>query len=410
MYVTTYAYLVILGILGYVSGYKSYEGYQVLRVVPDSLNEIGILRKFILQYKLDVWKESTGLGSPTDIMISPNDIDLIRLLEEAHLSSSILIDDVDGLIALSRDYARFREYSELNTSRFYNVSEIHEWLEEVAVVCGASCQIIDIGTSYEGRPLKVIKISRDGEQRRRIWLDGGIHAREWLTPAVMTYFVDKLINEDGVDPEVTELRDAFDWYIHPVVNPDGYDYSWTTDRMWRKTRSPNPGDCVGTDPNRNFDFMWGIGSNDTCSQVYQGPSAESESEISSYTDFMTTIGDSVDLSISYHTYGEILVLPWAYSTVEPPDIADLERLATICVNAVNANSTLVYEFGQITGTEGGLSMDWSKGVANIKYSYIMEMRGGGTYGFLAPPSEIVPTSLENWAGVVAMAKDLMQRK
>lgn len=26
-----------------------------------------------------------------------------------------------------------------------------------------------------------------------------------------------------------------------------------------------------------------------------------------------------------------------------------ERLATICVNAVNANSTLVYEFGQITG-------------------------------------------------------------
>jgi len=55
-------------------------------------------------------------------------------------------------------------------------------------------------------------------------------------------------------------------------------------------------------------------------------------------------------------------------------------------------------------------MDWSKGVANIKYSYIMEMRGGGTYGFLAPPSEIVPTSLENWAGVVAMAKDLMQRK
>ncbi len=36
------------------------------------------------------------------------------------------------------------------------------------------------------------------------------------------------MTEDGVDPDVTALRDAYDWYLQPVVNPDGYDYTWTT--------------------------------------------------------------------------------------------------------------------------------------------------------------------------------------
>ena len=62
------------------------------------------------------------------------------------------------------------------------------------------------------------------------------------------------------------------------------------------------------------------------------------------------------------------------------------------------------------GTEPGISMDWAKGTAGVKYSYVVEMRGGGTYGFLAPPSEILPTGQENWAGVVAMATDIMQSR
>ena len=30
----------------------------------------------------------------------------------------------------------------------------------------------------------------------------------------------------------------FDFYIIPVLNPDGYKYSWTTNRMWRKNMRP----------------------------------------------------------------------------------------------------------------------------------------------------------------------------
>lgn len=70
----------------------------------------------------------------------------------------------------------------------------------------------------------------------------------------------KLVEEESSN--VTQLRDAFDWYIQPSVNPDGYEYTWTTNRMWRKTRKPNQdSECIGTDGNRNFEIGWGGSKN-----------------------------------------------------------------------------------------------------------------------------------------------------
>ena len=59
--------------------------------------------------------------------------------------------------------------------------------------------------------------------------------------------------------EYKNLLETFDVYIMPSMNPDGYEYSRTKDRMWRKTRSVNPGfKCRGTDPNRNWGYNWGL--------------------------------------------------------------------------------------------------------------------------------------------------------
>lgn len=38
----------------------------------------------------------------------------------------------------------------------------------------------------------------------------------------------KLVNDYGKDAEVTYLLNKFDWFIIPVANPDGYEYSMTT--------------------------------------------------------------------------------------------------------------------------------------------------------------------------------------
>ena len=67
-----------------------------------------------------------------------------------------------------------------------------------------------------------------------------------------------MVEDYGKDSEATALADLYDWYFLPVINADGYVYTWTHDRLWRKSRKPNPEseDCVGVDLNRNFDFMW----------------------------------------------------------------------------------------------------------------------------------------------------------
>ena len=48
----------------------------------------------------------------------------------------------------------------------------------------------------------------------------------------------------------------------PVANPDGYDYTFSTQRFWRKTLRDNNGDGQitvgdGVDPNRNYPTKWG---------------------------------------------------------------------------------------------------------------------------------------------------------
>ena len=80
------------------------------------------------------------------------------------------------------------------------------------------------------------------------------------------------------------MADVVDWYIVPMVNVDGYAFTFTggvvskkvwnaciqylvlltiqEERLWRKTRSPGcnleAGDlCHGVDANRNWGYKWG---------------------------------------------------------------------------------------------------------------------------------------------------------
>lgn len=69
-----------------------------------------------------------------------------------------------------------------------------------------------------------------------IWIDGGIHAREWISPASVTFMLRQLVEVQN--PDDADLLDKLDWYFLPVVNPDGYEFTRAPggDRLWRKTR------------------------------------------------------------------------------------------------------------------------------------------------------------------------------
>jgi len=89
-------------------------------------------------------------------------------------------------------------------------------------------EIENIGRTTEGRDIRVVKIGFNvsSESKPIIYLQGGIHAREWIATSTMTYLIYALVHNKD-DPETKEVLSKFDWYIVPNVNPDGYEYSHT---------------------------------------------------------------------------------------------------------------------------------------------------------------------------------------
>ena len=96
-----------------------------------------------------------------------------------------------------------------------------------------------IGVTHENRKMKVVKICKGKAgcgKKPGMWIDGGMHAREWISPSVTTYLLRKLLDDRKNKFSNRHLIDKLDWYILPLANPDGYEWSRSKDRLWRKNR------------------------------------------------------------------------------------------------------------------------------------------------------------------------------
>ncbi len=176
----------------------------------------------------------------------------------------------------------------------------------------------------------VLKICQGecGSRNPVMWIDSGIHAREWIGPSSALYMIDHLLAKLGNDE--SDLVDDMDWIFLPVVNPDGYEYTWEVDRNWRKTRQIfEDSACVGTDPNRNFGYQWMTGGASPlhCSDTYGGPEPWSEIEVANVRDFLLEQNNVVYYQ-SLHSAANTIMYPWGYtcSLVGNPDAEDQQRV------------------------------------------------------------------------------------
>jgi len=184
-----------------------------------------------------------------------------------------------------------------------------------------------IGATLEGRPLLAVKIGSgtDSPTRPNVLFVATHHAREW----VATEMAMKLIRwiADSLPRPLLAQRDI--WVI-PVQNPDGYQYTFTTDRLWRKNRRPNGDGTFGVDPNRNYPAFWGrddVGSSPVPgSEVYRGPGPASELETQGLVAFHAA--HPPVLAVSYHTYSALLLYPYGHrSGAVAPDAPVFRALA-----------------------------------------------------------------------------------
>jgi hypothetical protein len=183
------------------------------------------------------------------------------------------------------------------------------------------------------------------------FLMAAIHAREWTTAEIATRFIDHLLINYNVDPDVTWLLNEHEIVVAPMLNPDGRKIA-EQGYLQRKNVNPSNGsDCqfppssgnqYGVDLNRNSSFYWnGAGtSQDPCSQVFPGSGPASEPETQALQAFITALypdrprpangipapDDTSGVLISLHSYANLILWPWGYTSSPAPNAIALERL------------------------------------------------------------------------------------
>ena len=115
---------------------------------------------------------------------------------------------------------------------------------------------------------------------------------------------------------------TFDFWLVPVANPDGYVYSWTFDRMWRKNRSPNE-KCVGVDLNRNFDMGFNETSRNSCSNSYGGREPEDQVETRTMIDLLSSNQHKIKSALFIHSFSQLWLSPSGVNGSLPAEYSEM---------------------------------------------------------------------------------------
>lgn len=224
------------------------------------------------------------------------------------------------------------------------------------------------------------------------------------------YIVEQLLTRYGSDKEVTSMLDKLGFLIVPIVNPDGYDYSWTNNRLWRKNRRRNSDGTHGVDLNRNWNARWGGegSSRVPSSDTYCGTAPFSEPETKAMSELISTYKDSIVAALDIHSYSQLILRPYGWTKTAPPNDALLNSLGNdmrTIIKSVHGKSYTNEPSWQLYFTTGS-AQDWFYEQADIPVSYTFELRDTGTYGFLLPPNQIIATGQEIFPAVSFMAQFL----
>ena len=187
----------------------------------------------------------------------------------------------------------------------------------------------------------------------------------------------------------------------PLVNPDGLEYSIRFYRYWRKNRRFNADGSFGVDLNRNYGYSWGYDDRGSSpipsSDVYRGAEPFSEPETRAVRDFF--FERDFRALVSYHSYSQVILYPWGFTTAPTDRDGLLESLAASMSNLMQPVNGRAYGFGRAGDSfylTNGDTTDWAFGLAGIP-AYTIELppvdQLGG--GFFNAEQDIAPIFREN---------------
>jgi carboxypeptidase T len=210
-----------------------------------------------------------------------------------------------------------------------------------------------IGYSWEklnmmgGYDVMVLRLTNSAitVPKPKVFMMASMHAREYTPAELATRFAEMLVDNYGVDADVTWLLDYHEVHLLLQANPDGRKRA-ETGLLWRK--NANNFYCSntnnrGADLNRNYPFQWGCcggSSGSPCSETYRGPSANSEPETSAVTAYVASIFpdqreddlnapapvDATGVFLDLHSYSQLVLWPWGFVNNPAPNGTALQTL------------------------------------------------------------------------------------
>ncbi|XP_063697373.1 zinc carboxypeptidase-like [Culicoides brevitarsis] len=400
--------LIVLLCVGLTFAAKArFDNYRVMRVTVENEAQLNVLRELENQNSgYMFWETPDAVGRNVDFVVPPHKLDEAEsIFAKIGLKPTTLAGNLQSLIdneGVARKRAAF------DWSEYHDLTTMYKWMDDIAAQYPNVVTKFNVGKTYEGRDIKGLKVSYKAGNPG-LFLESNIHAREWVTSASSTWILNQLLT--STDANIRDIAENIDWYFVPVANPDGFEYTHTSNRMWRKTRKPSSSLCYGADPNRNFGYKWMTGGSSSiaCSDTYAGSSEFSEPETAALAAFYSTIAKNITAYIDFHSYSQLLMYP--YGTTVAGSISNEDehiKVGKEMQKKIAERYGTQYEFGDIVTTiyvASGGSIDWVKGVHDTPFVFVYEMRDTGRYGFILPAEQIVPNAEETLDSLVTMVQE-----
>lgn len=442
--------------------YSMFSHEIILRFNVTTVEEESALAKAVQQIYLDVWSWGSVDGT-VDLRIQKDRLHafLDLLPPSLHEAYWVMIEDLPSAIWSSypstkisneRPQIEGTPIVELNKPRspghgneglyFFRDYQPHNvvvrWMRLIEAMFPRIARFTVIGQSYEGRDIAALTLSGDSgsrdplQPRKTLVVMGGSHAREWISTTTVNYLAWAFVTSYSKHKRITKFLDAYDIVFIPEMNPDGIEYTWNEDRLWRKSRQVTRMPwCHGLDLDHAFGYGWDermeskpwkLGHtwrsghwNEPCSESYAGEEPWQSVEVSAFRDWTKKEAETNNVEfvglIDFHSYSQQILFPYAYTCdVKPPNLEKMQELALGLAKSIRLFSSETYSVkcacqGTVPESEsgapglriepsGGSAIDWFYHELGAHYSYQIKLRDTGSYGFLLPAKQIIPTGEE----------------
>lgn len=365
-------------------------------------------------------------GRSVNALVNESDLKNIKSLG---FKSDTILSDADAFARRLRNSGYF--------DHFHNYDQMLQEMQDIVTNYPDLALLEDIGDSYEktvgkgGYDIWALKISDNvqiEEDEPEVFYMANMHAREIITPEIIMYFMHYLVDNYGSDAYVTHLVNNRQIWLCPTMNPDGHEFVFSGvnpvsayDPMWwRKNKRDNNNNGIfetwswgygpdGVDLNRNFGYKWrydNIGSSgDSTSATYRGRKAFSEPESQAIKNFVEK--HNFIINLSFHSYSQLWLYPWGYTSIATPDQHIFKALADSCVAYNGYDPGTGYSLYPVNGDTD----DWFYGEQTTKnkvFGFTPEVGNyaesvGGNTGFFPDTMFIEKQILENQGPMLYLA-------